>query len=159
MKTVIPAKAGIQFCVVFAAMTAFVATAQTMYKWVDEKGITHYTDAPPPDGKGQKIDIRATPPSAPVQPPPSFQEKEQAQRGQQLQKDQAKKAVDADQAKAQAYKRGRCIEARRQLGVLALQRPLFTFNDKGEKVYMEDKDRQAQVDRWQGQVDEFCSGE
>ena len=143
----------------FAAMTTLPIGAQTMYKWVDEKGITHYTDAPPPDGKGQKIDIRPTPPSAPVAPPQSFQEKEQAQRGQQLQKDQAQKAVDAEQAKAKAYKRGRCIEARRQLGVLALQRPLFTFNDKGEKVYMEDKDRQAQVEKWQGQVDEFCSGE
>jgi len=141
----------------FAAMTTFAA-AQTMYKWVDEKGVTHYTDAPPPDGKGQKIDIRATPPSAPVPPQPTFQEKEQAQRGQQLQKDQAAKAADLEEAKAKAYKKGRCIEARRQLGVLAIQRPIFTINEKGEKVYMEDKDRQAQIDKWQAQVDEFCGG-
>ena len=64
----------------FAAMTAFIAAAQTVYKWVDENGRTHYTDTPPPDGKGQKIDVRAPPPSAPVAPQPTFQEKEQAQR-------------------------------------------------------------------------------
>jgi len=68
------------------------------------------------------------------------------------------KAADLEEAKAKAYKKGRCIEARRQLGVLAIQRPIFTINEKGEKVYMEDKDRQAQIDKWQAQVDEFCGG-
>ena len=32
-----------------AAVTATPAAAQTMYKWVDKDGKTHYTDSPPPD--------------------------------------------------------------------------------------------------------------
>ena len=156
MSIVIPAKAGIQSCLAFAAMMAFAVAAQTMYKWVDESGRTHYTDTPPPDGKGQKIDVRAPPPSAPVAPAQTFQEKEQAQRSEKLQKDQATKAADLEEARAKALKKGRCIEARRQLGVLAVQRPVYTINEKGEKVYMEDKDRQTQIDKWQAYADEFC---
>jgi hypothetical protein len=33
-----------------------------MYKCVDEKGVTHYTDGPRPGCKGREVDIRGQPP-------------------------------------------------------------------------------------------------
>src|SRR6266850_1756387 len=45
--------------VLLAASTA--AQAQ-MYKCVDERGVTHYSDKPRPDCKGQKVDIQPIPP-------------------------------------------------------------------------------------------------
>lgn len=134
----------------------FAAAAQQMYKWVDEKGVTHYTDSPPTSGDARKIDIRATPPSAPVAPAQTFQQKEEQTRGERVQKSQAQQKADLDEARAQALKKGRCIEARRRLQMLAAQRPLYTVNEKGEKVYLEDKDRQVETDKWQGQVDTYC---
>jgi hypothetical protein len=41
-------------------LVAFPAWAQ-MYKCVDERGVTHYTDKPRPDCKGGKVDIRPIP--------------------------------------------------------------------------------------------------
>jgi hypothetical protein len=135
----------------------FAAAAQQMYKWVDEKGVTHYTDSPPPSGNAQKIDIRATPPSAPVAPPQSFQQKEEQTRGERVQKAQEAQKVSAEEARSNALKKGRCIQARRQVQVLSIQRPLFNTNDKGEKVYIEDKDRQAEIDKWQAQIETYCA--
>ncbi|MGZ8318033.1 MAG: glutaredoxin family protein [Telluria sp.] len=43
------------------------ANAQ-MYKWVDSKGVTHYSDVPPPDSK--KSEVRALAPVAAVVPLP-----------------------------------------------------------------------------------------
>lgn len=41
-----------------------------IYKWVDEKGVTHYTEQPPASGKGQEIQPRTTPAiPAPTRPP------------------------------------------------------------------------------------------
>ena len=54
----------------FAAALAFMApisAAQTIYKWVDEKGGLHYSQEPPPDGKGGKVPIA---PASPTDKPP-----------------------------------------------------------------------------------------
>lgn len=41
-----------------------------IYKWVDEKGVTHYSEQPPASGKGQEIQPRVTP-ASPPSPTPS----------------------------------------------------------------------------------------
>jgi hypothetical protein len=45
---------------VLMLLVALPAWAQ-MYKCVDERGVTHYTDKPRPDCKGGKVDIRPIP--------------------------------------------------------------------------------------------------
>jgi hypothetical protein len=42
---------GIMVCLAIS-----VAEAQEIYKWVDEKGVTHYSDTPPPDRQSKDID-------------------------------------------------------------------------------------------------------
>ncbi|RJG25430.1 glutaredoxin family protein [Massilia cavernae] len=44
------------------------ANAQQMYKWVDSKGVTHYSDTPAPDGK--KAEVKALTPGAELVPLP-----------------------------------------------------------------------------------------
>jgi glutaredoxin len=36
------------------------ACAQQMYKWVDAKGIVHFSDQPPPPGQGRQVEAKAT---------------------------------------------------------------------------------------------------
>lgn len=49
------------------AMTLLLAAspllAQTVYTWKDAKGVTHYSDAPPPKGKYSDRRIEAAPPT------------------------------------------------------------------------------------------------
>ena len=51
------------------ALVALPAAAQ-MYKWVDEKGVTHYSEKPPADGRGKALDIKTQDPR-PAAPKPS----------------------------------------------------------------------------------------
>lgn len=38
----------------FLALVSFTAHAE-MYKWVDDEGVTHYTQTPPPDSNSQQL--------------------------------------------------------------------------------------------------------
>ena len=137
-------------------MLPVALAAQTMYKWVDEKGVTHFSETPPPDGKADKIRVSPTPPSGPVPPPVDYKQKEVDSRKEHVEKDQKTKAEAAEDAQAKALKKGRCIEAQRQLQILGTQRPVYNTNEKGEKVYIEDTERQAQLDRWQERAKTYC---
>lgn len=56
----------------FAACLPALAAAQ-MYKWVDEKGVTHYSESPPPTGKSETVPIkpRAAPAPEPAKAMPA----------------------------------------------------------------------------------------
>ena len=51
------------------ALIALPAAAQ-MYKWVDERGVTHYSEKPPADGRGKALDIKTQDPR-PAAPKPA----------------------------------------------------------------------------------------
>jgi hypothetical protein len=51
----------------------------------------------------------------------------------------------------------RCNHARQQLGVLKESRPVYSYDAKGERVYIEDKDRAAQVSSAERRVAEECN--
>ncbi|GHU12639.1 hypothetical protein AGMMS50225_20960 [Betaproteobacteria bacterium] len=51
----------------------------------------------------------------------------------------------------------RCDHARQQLGVLKVGRPVYSYNDKGERVYVEDKNRAAQLALAEQRVAEACN--
>jgi len=52
---------------------AVAATAQTLYRWTDEKGRLHVTDTPPPPG-GKLLQPRGAPGGAPETAPPAAAE-------------------------------------------------------------------------------------
>ena len=58
---------------------------------------------------------------------------------------------DMTPARAQA-----CGAARHSLGVLSEQRPVYSYDNKGNRVFIEDKDRAAALARAQQQVAENC---
>lgn len=55
-------------CVIFICFTCLSCCppllAQAVYSWQDEKGITHFSQQPPTDGKYQIINIRSNNPSS-----------------------------------------------------------------------------------------------
>ena len=140
-----------------AVVSLAAAPAHAIYKWVDEKGVTHFSEHPPPDGrKSQKVEPKVTPPSGPVKAPESWKERELRMRQQRIEKDQK---GDYERGKAhneKADRANRCNYAKRQLHILKLEVPVYSLNDKGEKVYVEDKDRAAEAAQWQRDIDRFC---
>ena len=63
------------------ALIAISAVGGTIYKWVDEKGVTHYSESPPPGEQGQRVEIPspvpAPTPESGVLPQKSWEQKDE----------------------------------------------------------------------------------
>ena len=129
---------------------AALAASAELYKWVDEKGVTQYSEQPPPDGKAKKLDIT---PSGPVRTAPDWKQRELESRKRRAEGDIAS---EKRQAADTAARRQVCQNAARQLDVLQRQQPVYSFNDRGEKVYLDDKDRPSEIAFWKGEVARNC---
>jgi hypothetical protein len=142
--------------IALAVTLAAALPAHAIYKWVDEKGVTHFSEHPPPDGKkAQKIEPKVTPPSSDAKPA-DWKQREQDARKRKIEQEQKD---DYQRGKAHnnaAERQNRCGFARRELHVLEKQVPVYHVNEKGEKVYLEDKDRPAQIAQWKRTIAEYC---
>jgi hypothetical protein len=136
------------------ALAAFVPAAiADMYKWVDEKGVTHYSESPPPDGKATKMETKpAGPAEASSAAPESWKQRELESRRKRL-KEESDKATEDDHA---AARKRRCLRAQRELDIVQAARPVYTVNERGEKVYLEDKDRAREIEAWKKHVQTYC---
>ena len=129
----------------------FAAAAQTMYKWVDEKGVTHFSESPPPDGKAAKIEVKPVGNEAPRSDEWKQRDLESRQRR------AAKEATDSEVQKREQQMRGtRCGTARRELDGLKNARRFYKIDAKGERVYVEDAERPALIERWEQEARKYC---
>ena len=131
-----------------------LAAAAEMYKWIDEKGRTVYSEQPPPDGKGTKLDIKSSPGSSAA--PTDWKQKELDARQTRITKEQQEQNQKAQEQNVNSARRQNCIESQRQLNIAQTPRPVFQVNEKGEKVYLDDKDRQREIDGWAANVKKYC---
>lgn len=125
-----------------------------VYKWVDEKGVTHYSEAPPPGRKSEAIQINPPPPGA-TQPGKSLREQEGEFLERQLRRqrqDEAEKRAREDKAANEA----RCAAARERLERLQAARRVFRRDAQGEPVIMSDEERQAAAEETARQIEASC---
>lgn len=124
-----------------AFLLAWVAGAQAqMYKCVDERGVTHYSDKPRPGCRGAAVDIRPIPPlSGSV-----------TERGQDLAREDAdfkRRQNERERAAAEerAALQARCKALRQEQGRLSSGRRLAQVNANGEAVYVPDEVREQRL--------------
>jgi hypothetical protein len=140
-------------------LSSLTANAQ-VYKWVDEKGVTHYSESPPDDkkDKAKKVDTNA--PSgfgvSNAKAPSSVQDMESGFKQRRL----ARQDADEKQAKAEEAERknatSKCNKAKQTLIEMAHPGAVYEFNDKNEKVYLTDEQRKAAAAAAQADVERFC---
>ena len=145
---------------ILAAFAFAAAMGGGIYKYVDEKGVTHYSDRPPGDRKPIEIE---TPPPA-TEPAPEAkswqdQEREFQQRRQQREADETKERVDKllrDYSLAE-LKRA-CANARARLAYLQRQEhgPAATRNAQGEIEYYNFEQRGQEMDKLGKFIDRSC---
>ncbi len=131
-----------------------------IYKWVDEDGKVHYSDSPPPDVVTEKIE---PPPAASREGARRMQaatdlliEQQRASADQRAQ-EREEKRLRQDIAEEQAIDRAiRCSGARRSLYALLQPRAAFTTNERGERVYIPDTFRQAEIEEQKRVVAANC---
>ncbi|EJE52558.1 hypothetical protein PMI14_02769 [Acidovorax sp. CF316] len=145
------------------AAAAPSAWAQT-YKCTQPDGKTAFQDQPchMSGGTGGSVHIKVTPPSSdplPPSAPPARQRSPYASSTGAGSTQQTADAQAAQQARqqAEAYNRSsRCNTARRNLGTLKTARPVFQYDNKGDKQYLEDSKRQSEMAAAQRDVAENC---
>lgn len=126
------------------------AMASQVYKWVDDKGVTHF-GAQPPQGQQATTINTATPPprQAPSAPAPSVEE--------QLDPEQAAidKKVKEDVAKQEAERKQYCENARTNLAQLE-NNPRLRIEDGGEVRRLDENERQERITELKKSITENC---
>jgi hypothetical protein len=129
------------------------ATAQ-VYKWVDEKGATHYGEQVPQGKKAQAVEQRlANPAPAPGKAAaPNWKEQELEFRRRRIESEQ----TEARDKQRESSRNQACNQARDQLAQMKAARRLYRLDEKGERVFQSDEQRNASVARQEQLVAERC---
>ena len=144
------------------SLLAVATLGATIYKWVDEKGVTHYSETQPPKQKVREIQVQPTPPAGAESGKPaakSWQEQELEFRKRHAERQEAAKRQEEKEAAAKREalaRKQRCILARQNLHTLQMQRAVYSINEKGERVFLDDKTRAAEIQRMKKEVESFC---
>ncbi|MEC5398656.1 DUF4124 domain-containing protein [Uliginosibacterium sp. H1] len=148
-------------CILLVPCMSFPVQAQA-YKCKQANGRVSFQDQPCDDaGSGSAIALPSggstaaptRPPSSKAVPPklsPQDQWRD-------AQRQREEREIREQNAKNDAYNRSvRCNNARQQLGVAKSERPIFSYNNAGERQYVDDKNRAATIAAAERRVAEDC---
>ena len=145
--------------VAIAALTVSAgAAASEIYKWTDADGNVHYEDRPTGAESEERLDItyRRTDSSA-------VSQRVQSRLDAQASRDEAESVAAAaekeaaDNAAAAAERQKACQRSRARLESYLQARRLYRTDANGERVYLDDAQRQEARQKAEEQIAEFCS--
>lgn len=149
-----------QLLTIVSMLALATATQAEVARWVDAEGKVHYSDhPPPPTAKSQKtlgLKNSSLPPKADGKgAEKSLAEKELESRKRRAQTEEtaAKQARDQEEAKS---RKTNCEQARNQLRALQEGQRISKFDEKGERVFLEDSDRPKAIEEAKKSVDSWC---
>ena len=145
-------------CAVMALTFAGGATASEIYRWVDADGNVHYGDRPSGASTEQRLQLTyaRTDGSA-------VDKRVKARLDAKAARDEAdaeaEKAAQeaAEQAEIAAEQQKACESARARLETYRTAPRLYRSDDDGERVYLDDEQRQAASLKIEQQISEFCN--
>ena len=142
---------------IIALLVANAANAQ-IYQWKDESGKTFLSDKPPP---GQvrvqrKLAPESATPASSEATQKSLADREFEYRKRQKESQESAKKSDTEQAAA-ADKRENCENARRRLQALESGERITMRDDKGERYFLEDAQREQEIARVRQAVQSNCA--
>ncbi len=153
------------------ALATASSTAFGQWVWKDEGGHVVASDQPPPMNvppgsilkqprprSGARAPANAPAADANVaktDAPKSLADRELESKQHAKEAAEAAKKSDEDAARAKALK-DNCSAVRGNLAALQAGGRASRFNEKGEKVYIDDADRQSEINKQQAQVSQYC---
>ena len=124
-----------------AIALAWAAGVQAqMYKCVDERGVTQYSDKPRPGCKGGPVDIRPIPSIS-----GSLSERSDDFAREDADFNRRQNERERAAAKERAELQARCKALRQEQARLSSGRRLAQVNDQGERVYLPDEVRDQRL--------------
>ena len=143
-------KSPVQLFIALAILLATATVAAQVYKWVDKDGKVQYSDTPPPASatktEAKKIDTAPT---------KSLQDRAKDFDKRKIDVAEKAKKSAADQEKA-AIDAANCSDARAALRTLETGRPITRTNDVGDREYLNDETREAEIAKARKSIAGFC---
>ncbi|MEH3022214.1 MAG: DUF4124 domain-containing protein [Pseudomonas oryzihabitans] len=135
------------------------AQAAQVYKWTDDKGVTHFSAQPPEGQKANEVDVKTAPQingggSAPTyKMPHGGQQPSVSNDAQQQELDRRVKAqVREDQAKL----KDQCDQARQNLAQLRNNPRILVQSGRGETRRLTEEERQQRLADTQLSIEQNC---
>lgn len=145
-------------CAVMALTIASGAMANEIYKWTDENGNVHYGDRPSGAATEQRLAMTYARTNS-----NAVQQRVQARVDARTAQEEARAEAATEQKEAEenaaiaAERERKCERSRTRLETYLQSRRLYRTDDDGERVYLDDEQRQEARQKAEKQVAEFCS--
>ncbi|MDR2625950.1 MAG: DUF4124 domain-containing protein [Zoogloeaceae bacterium] len=141
--------------IAFFVLSSFPTAQAEVYKWKDAQGRTIISDTPQPGKKGAAV------PSATIDPSDSSSVKALDDQDMEFKKRQEEREAaekkQNEEAAAAAKKAENCDRSRRNLEMLESGARISQQNEKGEREFINDQQRQNEIDRIRRNMQENCS--
>ncbi|MCP3670166.1 MAG: DUF4124 domain-containing protein [Gammaproteobacteria bacterium] len=131
------------------------ATAKT-YRWVNENGVTIYSQSPPPSGNAAIIKPPPKPAASPDEIMKNLQQRQEAMDKVRNKETEADKIADRE-AKNTEMKKKNCEVSRKNLEVSTRHPRVRMKQEDGSFKHLTDKERQAQIDKANKDIEKFCN--
>lgn len=132
-----------------------IASQATIYKWVDEHGVTQFSQFPPVNQAAEQV--RGAPPPA-DDPAVARERLEQQLEGfdERRAAQETERQEQAQQQEQQALRQRNCAAARHNLQVLERTGRTRVQTEDGEVTYLSDEQRQERVEAARQAVKKYC---
>ncbi len=140
-----------------ALLCAASAGAGEIYKYTDADGNVHYGDRPTGNPTEQRLAIvsRDTDPAAVQARVEARKERDAARAEARTARDEAATAEAGEREAAEA-RTAKCEENRSRLETYNQSRRLYREDENGERVYLDDSEREEAMQRVRDLIDEHC---
>ena len=145
-------------CAVLAMTMASGAMANEIYKWTDADGNVHYEDRPTGAETEERLDMTyGRTDRSSVQRRVKARTDAEASRREAASVAAAAKQEAADNAAAEEARAAKCERSRARLESYLQSRRLYRTDENGERVYLDDTQRQEARQKAEEQITQFCS--
>ncbi|MCM8596977.1 DUF4124 domain-containing protein [Accumulibacter sp.] len=137
------------------------SSAASIYRWVDENGVTHFSETPPVTRKAEAIDSAASPSTSGQTPRPAaktWQEKEVEFQKRQIERREQERNQQAEEEKAKA-RRMRCVALKHDLALAERSSATYSLDESGKRLYWSEEKRAAQREALRKEVAATCDGQ
>ena len=145
-------------CAVIAMTIASGAMANEIYKWTDENGNVHYEDRPTGAATEERLHMTYNRTNS-----SAVHQRVQARVDARTAREEAKTVAAASEKEAAenaaiaAERAQKCEKSRARLESYLQARRVYRTDENGERVYLDDDQRQDARKKAEEQISEFCS--
>jgi len=141
--------------VVLAWLAPWVAGAE-IFKWTDENGKVHYSDAAPREGEAETIQAPPPPSDSAVLQSRNRLDGLSEQAAKWDQEREAEKRAKQTASREKDVRKQLCRQAEGQLRTLEIRSVLYYVDEQGKKIYLTDEERAARLEQVRKAVKDSC---